>query len=214
MATAARAPKTHKVQKIKFPLPLANPDTLFTRSSWVSAIECVTKYLAERKLKALKLEDPIRFSIETFDFLKLYDKEHDFEAIQKSLSGFSEVKSSIHENNDRSDEPQLHFAIMGKLFVMGMYKEAMKFCLSYGDGGSDEFPIGKFLGFLEVIEKILTGPGDPMRCKISMTAKLPHATVRISCSYEDPLLFFCGQDFGLRMRSRFVTPDFSIIFDR
>ena len=107
-----------------------------------------------------------------------------------------------------------HFAIMGKPFVVGIYQEAMKFCLSHGDGGSDKLPIGKFLKFLEVIEKILTGPGEPLRCKISMTAKLRHATISVSCSYEDPPLFFSRRNFKSQLRSRFMVPDFSIIFDR
>ncbi len=210
-----KAIRVIKTRKVKFWLPLANPETLFTCFSWATAIEYVADHLREQKLKPLKAEDPIKFSIETFDFLKLYNKRRDFNAIYKKLSRFSEVKSSTYETTDRDAEPQVRFAILGKPFLMGIYQGAMKFCLSHGDGGPDFLSIDKFLKFVGTIEGILMGAGDPMRCNISMTAKLPHTIISVSCAYEDPPLESNCRIWKIpKSESRFVIPDFSIIFDR
>jgi hypothetical protein len=211
-ATVVRAIKTRRVQ---FWLPLANPETLFTCSSWGTAINYVADHLREQKLKSLGEDSLIRFSVETFDFLKFYNKGFDFGAIKKRLSEFCEVEYNLHENNDRDDEPQLLFAIMGKQFIVGMYQGAMKFCMTHDYGSPDSMPIKKFMGFAGAIEDILMGSGDPMRCNVSMVAKLPHTKISVSCAYRDPPMESgCKTWRTPKSKSRFVPPDFSIIFDR
>lgn len=208
------------------PLPLANPESLFSYGVWLEVLNFVADYLKNRKRK---MADNLQLLIHDLYFSKYYDQTKDFGKAEKLFSEFWPTEFRIDEPHDRNDERHL---TIGQDKEMALYEFRGGVCFSVGgavaldqnDVKQGRFPrkpirwqlqVRQFLALVDIIEKVLSGRGTPHMCRVFMEVHIRHASIIIGCFYQLPFYETHAKIWGwdmARIYRKYLRPKFILSF--
>jgi hypothetical protein len=214
-------------------LPLVNPETLFTRSSWVKTFDFISNYLSAA-MGVKKIKEDVYVSIRDLYFCKLYAPQIDIRNAEKHFSSFAETTLRIAEPNDRDNE--LHVGIAKDGLQASLYEFHNAICFSVGSAVASnglsikeqdftqspvewKTNVDDLVRFADGVEMSLAGQGHPEMCRAFMTVAMQHVQVDISCFFE-PIFSeheaqimreICGKN-SVKLHRKVIPPRFTITF--
>ncbi|MEK7212527.1 MAG: hypothetical protein AAB686_02530 [Patescibacteria group bacterium] len=225
----AQSVSTDQLGHVTFlsPLPLANPETLFSYGAWGSTLDFISTYLPIHGVK--KVSDQACITFRDLYFARDYPSFNFARAKTLFEAAGAKVEERLDEPNDRDAE--LHLRCTFGSFDFSLYEFKGDVCVSVGGAVRTDSSVVKrgrfphppviwqtthqeFMKFVGAVEASLLGHGFPEECRVFLAFKMRHVRVEVACCYhpifpEPQAQIWRGLVWNER---RVVPPRFSITF--
>ena len=212
---------------IHSPIPLANPETVFTHGSWKNIF-----YFIDTHPALLTLEErdnqKIKIKFESLYFRKMYLQCFDFGSARRMMRHVADMPSwcfqldgdDHHKKNENrlnikhgiefDLDPDTQFSrTIGRItkrFDVVVFGISPEKCPATWKTTEKQF-----LKFTDTVEKIFIGQGEVLQFRAAMTVYLPHANIDLHYNYNVPSVLH--YDFiDKKVKKEYTPPEAVITF--